>query len=776
MIRLLRPLALWLLLAAPGFAQTLPVETPPAPSAAPATGPAAAAPPAAAPAAAPNADLQRLIEALRDDARRAELLRALDALAATPGQPAAAPAEPPPPAEPVLLPPNTLGAQLLTGASQRLQALSESAIAAARALTDLPGVASWASGVVRDPVTQARVLDASWKLALLFGLGLLAEWATIRALRRWSDRLDSMAPEPGDAWTWVKRVPLVLGRFVLDLIPVGAFAVISYGMIGFVRPLPTTELVLLTTNNAYMALRAVMAGSRMLFSPASAHLRLVPCTDETAAYVTIWVRRIAVVGITGYAVAEAGLQFGLPWSAYDAILRVSALLMSLFLIIVVAQNRGTVAEALRAPELREGEAQPDRMRRLFRTLRDRIADVWHILAILWLLALWGVWALEVRDGFERLLRVSAVTILILGLAKLADSLARRALARSFRIGPEMARRYPGLEARANRYVPVLKGILTAFIAVMALLFLLEAWGIEAFGWFGRGKLGARLLTSLVSMGLTILVAVTVWELANAAIQRYLTRLARDAQAARSARVRTLLPMLRTVLSVAILAFVVLNVLTEIGVNVAPLIAGAGVVGLAIGFGSQTLVRDVITGVFLLFEDAVAVGDVVQVGGLSGVVEQLSIRSIKLRSVDGSVHIIPFSAVTTVTNMTRDFAFAVLDVSVAYGEDTDRVVGVLKEIGAEIRADAKFGPLIRDELDVLGVERLADSGVTIRARIKTEPASRWSVGREFNRRIKQRFDRLGIEIPYPHQKLVIGREGERHPVEEEFPAIGEKKGS
>jgi hypothetical protein len=185
---------------------------------------------------------------------------------------------------------------------------------------------------VRDPVTQARVADAAWKLALLFGLGLLAEWLTARWLRRWSDRLDAMAPEPGNVGTWMRRVPLVVARFLLDLVPVGAFAVISYGLIGLVRPLPTTELVLLTANNSYMALRAVMAGSRMLFSPASAHLRLVQVADETAAYVTVWVRRIALVAITGYAVAEAGLLFGLPWGAYDGILRFSLLVVSLFLV------------------------------------------------------------------------------------------------------------------------------------------------------------------------------------------------------------------------------------------------------------------------------------------------------------------------------------------------------------------------------------------------------------------------------------------------------------
>jgi small-conductance mechanosensitive channel len=520
--------------------------------------------------------------------------------------------------------------------------------------------------------------------------------------------------------------------------------------------------VLLVANNSYMALRAMMAASRMLFSPASAHLRLVQVADETAAYITVWVRRIAVVGILGYAVAEAGLLFGLPWSAYDAILRITLLLVSLLLVIVILQNRAPVAEALRARPLAEGET-PDRTRRILRVVRDRLSEVWHVLAILWLFALWGVWALEVRDGFERLLRGTALTAVVFAAAKLADVLMRRAIARGFSIGPELARRYPGLEARANRYLPVLKGFASTVIGVVTLLLLLEAWGLDAFGWFGRGQLGARLLGSLISMTLTVIVAIAVWEFANAAIQRYLNRLSRDAQAARSARVRTLLPMLRTMLSASIVVVVALSVLTEIGVNVAPLIAGAGVIGLAIGFGSQTLVRDVITGIFLLFEDAVAVGDVVQLGGLSGVVEQLSIRSIKLRAMDGSVHLIPFSAVTTVTNMTRDFGFAVLDVNVAYGEDTDRVTEVLREIAAEIRTDARLGPQIRDDIEIMGVERLADSGVMIRSRIKTDPAARWAVGREFNRRIKQRFDRLGIEIPYPHQKLVI-EGGVRHPAE------------
>ncbi len=665
---------------APGLvAQSVPVEAPepvapsaegapPPPSAAPAR-PAARTPTAAtaaaqagastgtaaavAPAGVAAGEVERLLGVLQDEARRAELIRTLQALgalsggaaapAAAPAAPAAAqpPAQPAAPAaeEPAILAPNTLGAQLLTGASQRLAALSDQLVTAAQAIADLPSVIRWMSGVARDPVTQFRVIDAAWKLLLVLGLGLFAEWGMARLLARARDRLDSRAPEEGGALSLLRRVPLVVARMGLDLLPIAAFAIVSYGLIGAVGPLPTTELVMLTVNNAYMASRAVMVVSRMALSPASPMLRLLPVADETAAYITVWLRRITVVLVVGYAVAEAGLQFGLPWTAYDSILRVSLLLVTLFLVIVILQNRSHVSAVLRAPALKEGEAV-EGSRRFLRALRDRAAETWHFFAIAWIIAAWGVWALEVDGGFWRLIRVSGITLLVLLGARLADVAMRRGLARAFRISPDLARRYPGLEARANRYLPILKGILSGFIGAMTVLFLLEAWGLDAFAWFGRGALGNRLVGSLVSMGFTILVGMAAWEAANAAIQRHLASLSRDAKAARSARVRTLLPMLRTALMITIVIIVAFIILTEIGVNVAPLIAGAGVVGIAVGFGSQTLVRDIITGVFLLFEDALAVGDVVQVGGLSGVVEQLSIRSIKLRAVDGSLHIIP----------------------------------------------------------------------------------------------------------------------------------------
>jgi moderate conductance mechanosensitive channel len=213
-------------------------------------------------------------------------------------------------------------------------------------------------------------------------------------------------------------------------------------------------------------------------------------------------------------------------------------------------------------------------------------------------------------------------------------------------------------------------------------------------------------------------------------------------------------MLRTTLLAVIVTVVALTALSELGVNIAPLLAGAGIVGIAIGFGSQKLVQDLITGLFLLLENAMQVGDSVTVSGLSGVVENLSIRTIRLRAGDGSIHIVPFSSVTSVTNTNRGVGNAAVSVNVAYKEDTDRVGAVLKEISAEMRADSQFKPMIRGDLDLWGVDKVDASMATIVGQIECTDVGRWPVQREFYRRMKRRFQELGIEIARPSQTTVV----------------------
>jgi small-conductance mechanosensitive channel len=316
-----------------------------------------------------------------------------------------------------------------------------------------------------------------------------------------------------------------------------------------------------------------------------------------------------------------------------------------------------------------------------------------------------------------------------------------------RVSPAITATHPGLEARLRRYQPIGHALLTAVIAGLAIVVLFQIWGVDAFSWFISGALGGRIVGVLGTIGITLAIALVVWEATNAGIQLHLARLAREAQVTRSARLRTLLPMLRTTLLVTVFGVAGLMVLSEIGVNTGPLLAGAGVIGLAIGFGSQKLVQDIITGLFLVLENTMQVGDVVSLGGLSGTVEALSIRSIRLRAIDGSVHTVPFSAVTTVTNQTRDFDYAVVDVSVGLNEDPERVADLLRAVARDVRQDPHWKSAIRDDLDVMGVEKFLDTALVLRTRMKTVPGQRWAVAREMNRRIKARFDELAVESPW-----------------------------
>ncbi len=221
------------------------------------------------------------------------------------------------------------------------------------------------------------------------------------------------------------------------------------------------------------------------------------------------------------------------------------------------------------------------------------------------------------------------------------------------------------------------------------------------------------------------------------------------------RADTLGSVFRYCIWALILFTVVLDTLKVLGIDLAPLLAGAGVLGLAIGFGAQNLVKDMISGFFILLEDQIRVGDVVQIADKSGVVEKLTLRMVILRDISHNVHFIPSGEVTVVTNMTKEYSGYLFDVGVAYKEDVDQVIEVMKAVDEELRTDEEYSVAILEPLEVMGLEQFADSAVIIRARTKTRPIMQWRVGREFKRRLKKRFDALGIEIPYPHVTVYPG---------------------
>lgn len=221
------------------------------------------------------------------------------------------------------------------------------------------------------------------------------------------------------------------------------------------------------------------------------------------------------------------------------------------------------------------------------------------------------------------------------------------------------------------------------------------------------------------------------------------------------RVETLLRLVRQGARLAIWTALALVVLKEMGVEIGPLLAGAGIVGVAVGFGAQNLVRDLLSGFFFILENQIRVGDVAVINGTGGLVEEINFRTIILRDLEGTTHIFPHGTVTTLSNKTRDWSGYVFDVGVAYKEDTDRVCDVLRGVFRELREDPAFGPAIVEEPEIFGVDRFADSAVVIKGRIKTKPIRQWMVGREFLRRTKLAFDREGIEIPFPHRTVYMG---------------------
>lgn len=221
------------------------------------------------------------------------------------------------------------------------------------------------------------------------------------------------------------------------------------------------------------------------------------------------------------------------------------------------------------------------------------------------------------------------------------------------------------------------------------------------------------------------------------------------------RIETIIRLVRQAALIALWVTVSLVVLKEVGVEIAPLIASAGILGLAVGFGAQNLVRDVISGFFIILENQIRVGDVAVINGTGGLVEKIQFRTTVLRDLAGVVHIFPNGTITTLSNLTQEWSAYVFEIGVAYKEDADRVMTVMDSVGEQMKADEHYSDLMLEKPEIFGVDKLADSAVVIKGRIKTLPIRQWEVGREYLRRIKQAFDEQGIEIPFPHRTLYFG---------------------
>ena len=295
------------------------------------------------------------------------------------------------------------------------------------------------------------------------------------------------------------------------------------------------------------------------------------------------------------------------------------------------------------------------------------------------------------------------------------------------------------------------------LTICAAGIILEIWGFPV-RWLITGETTVQVATRTALISLAVIGALVTVQMSKAITSYFLQPRTNWRGRRREAgrQLKTLIPLVQAVISVVVVFVTALVVLEQIGVDTGPIIAGVGIFGLAVGFASQSLIKDVINGLFILFEDSISLGDVVELRGVTGEVEKFTLRAVTLRDLSGNVHVIPNSAFDMVTNMTKTFSRYLLEAGVAYRENVDEVIDILKEIDAEMRADAEYGRLILEPIEILGLDRFEDSAVIIRARLTTQPIKQWQVGREFNRRMKAVFDQRGIEIPFPHQTIYWGQ--------------------
>ncbi|MCZ6861274.1 MAG: mechanosensitive ion channel, partial [Alphaproteobacteria bacterium] len=618
-------------------------------------------------------ELGALVETLEDEAKRKEFLRTLKAILEA-RRAAGAAAKP------------ESGSSFLSGLSERAKKAAAEIVDAAGVLLKAGAMWTWIGTQWDDPIKRDRWWEGLWKTLVILGLGLLTEMLARLALRR-----PRRAVEAKDSDAWPIRLLFLGARTFLDLLPIAGFAVAAYGALPLLAPSEPVRLIALTIIYANLFARAVSAIARMILVPKAESLRLIPLDTSSARYLFLWVRRLANIGIYGYFIIEAALLFGLPAGGHAVLLKLLGLSLAIMVVVFLLQNREAVGTWLRA---KDGAGDEDKS---FNNIRAHFADVWHILAVLYVTAMFIVWALDIAGGFEFLIRASLLTAVILSLASILTRILDRGITRLFRVGADMQKGAAGLEERANRYLPVLHKAIRAIVYSFALLAVLQTWGVDTIGWI-TGPTGEAIVSSAIAIVVVIVAALVFWELVSSAIERYLEHLTTETKDRdRAKRLGTLLPLARKAIFIALVVFVALIVLSELGVNIGPLLAGAGVVGLAIGFGAQTLVKDIITGLFILIEDTLKVGDVVEVAGASGTVEAVSVRTMTLRDLWGNLHVIPFSEISSVKNSSPDYAYYLFDIGVGYGEDVDRVMAVLREIDEDVRADKEFGPAILEPL-------------------------------------------------------------------------------
>ena len=561
-------------------------------------------------------------------------------------------------------------------------------------------------------------------LTLILGLiavGLGLDWFARRATANYREWIKSLPPSTPQG-----RGKSLLARFLYAAILIGAFTIGSAGVFLIFEWPPLLREIVMSYLTVAIVTRATMMFSRAfllpphLQMPHSDEFRGLPMPDARAAHWYRWIAiNVAWFGLAG-ATLSLLMTFGFDLAGRQ-VLGIPAAFIQLILVLA--------AIWLRPKSTSTGSEESAGI--------GYIAASW--LLTIFFAALWLLWIGGARFGFWFLLVAVALPAAIVITQKSVRYLLRP----------------PEADSGGSPIPPVLlavvdRGIRTALIAAAA-FFLARAWGLDVSGMMQGDSATVRLLRGVLHAAIILVVADFGWSVIKALIARKLSAgpdTAGEGQALQQARLRTLLPIFKNVLFVTILVIAALMALSSLGIDIGPLIAGAGVVGVAIGFGAQTLVKDIISGMFYLLDDAFRVGEYIETGSYKGTVESFSLRSIKLRHHRGYLFTVPFGMLGAVQNMSRDYVIDKFNITVGFDTDIEKARKLIKKIGLELAADPEYAPHVLEPIKMQGVQDFGDYGIQLRIKMKTTPGEQFPMKRKAYVLIKKVFAENGITIPIP----------------------------
>jgi len=548
-----------------------------------------------------------------------------------------------------------------------------------------------------------------------------------------------------------RYVGAMLGALCIDigvilLAAIVGYAVGVYG--GETGEIGTLESMFV---NAFVAVEIAKALVRTVFATRYQHLRLIPMADDIAVYWNGWLSRL--ISITGYGILIVVPVLRAMFS--PAIGQVVGLVLMIGVYIYAVRVIWTNRKLLRERLERQANVSSTAF---FSTLIRMLARVWHIPAIAYFTVLLVVSQIAPTSALPFMARATLQTLIAVGIGLALSALLSAWLKRRIVLSEGLQTKLPMLEVRLNSYVPATLKTLRTLLLILVVLVVLDGWQAFDLADWVTSESGSATIGTIIHVGIILFFAALAWTLIASVIEH---RLNTTPDRAPSARERTLLSLFRNAALIVILTMTVLIVLSQIGINIAPLIAGAGVVGLAIGFGAQKLVQDIITGIFIQIENGMNQNDVVEAAGVFGTVEKITIRSVGIRTLDGGYHMIPFSSVDTVVNHMRDFSYHLGEYTIAHRESVDDAIFHLERAFDELKQDAVLAPEILEDITIPGVTSLSEKGFTVRVLIKTTPGMQWAVQRGYNRLVKKHFNAANIELPYPHTVVYFGQDKKGH---------------